>query len=199
MLNTTGVAPEDKVRFATHLLKGWCAAWWKNFTKMHPANAPDVTWEEFLEAFRSHHIPEGLMDMMKEKFLSLVQDNKDVMAYNIDFTNLARYVGDEVSTDAKNQKRFRNGLKPALKYALTHVVANTFDKLVNTAVKEETGRLGFEELCKHTREVGAPSASAPTQKCRLWVPYPAPPRQVAMPVQAQVVGSKDNPNHLWIV
>jgi hypothetical protein len=121
------------------------------------------------------------MEMMKEKFLSLVQDNKDVMAYNIDFTNLARYVGDEVSTDAKNQKRFRNGLKPALKYALTHVVANTFDKLVNTAVKEETGRLAFEESRKHTREVGAPSASALTQKRMLWVLYPAPPRQVQCP------------------
>ena len=184
MLNTAGVAPEDKVRFATHLLKGGSAAWWENFLEMRPANAPEVTWEEFWEAFRSHHIPEGLMDRMKEKFLSLVQGNKDVMAYSIEFTNLARYAGEEVSTDAKKQKRFRNGLKPALKYALTHVVAASFDKLVNTAVKEETGRLAFEESRKHTREVGAPSASAPPQKRRLWVPYPAPPRQTAMPVQA---------------
>ena len=160
MLNTAGVAPEDKVRFATHLLKGGSAAWWENFLEMRPANAPEVTWEEFWEAFRSHHIPEGLMDRMKEKFLSLVQGNKDVMAYSIEFTNLARYAGEEVSTDAKKQKRFRNGLKPALKYALTHVAAATFDKLVNAAVKEETGRLAFEESRKHTREVGAPSASA---------------------------------------
>nr|XP_051208170.1 uncharacterized protein LOC127324216 [Lolium perenne] len=176
MLNTAGVAPEDKVRFATHLLTGGSAAWWENFLEMRPANAPDVTWEEFREAFRSHHIPEGLMDRMKEKFLSLVQGNKDVMAYSIEFSKLARYGGEEVSTDAKKQKRFRNGLKPALKYALTHVAAETFDKLVNTAVKEESGRLAFEESRKHTREVGAPS-SAPPQKRRLWVPYPAPPGQ----------------------
>ncbi len=101
------------------------------------------------------------MDRMKEKFLSLVQGNKDVMAYIIEFSKLARYGGEEVSTDAKKQKRFRNGLKPALKYALTHVTAETFDKLVNTAIKEESGRLAFEESRKHTREVGAPSASAP--------------------------------------
>ncbi|XP_071685425.1 uncharacterized protein [Lolium perenne] len=176
MLNTAGVAPEDKVRFATHLLKGGSAAWWENFLEMRPANAPDVTWEEFREAFRSHHIPEGLMDRMKEKFLSLVQGNKDVMAYIIEFSRLARYGGEEVSTDAKKQKRFRNGLKPALKYALTHVSMDTFDKLVNTAIKEESGRLAFDESRKHTREVGAPS-SAPPQKRRLWVPYPAPPGQ----------------------
>nr|XP_051206026.1 uncharacterized protein LOC127321012 [Lolium perenne] len=176
MLNTAGVAPEDKVRFVTHLLKGGSAAWWENFLEMRPANAPDVTWEEFREAFRSHHIPEGLMDRMKEKFLSLVQGNKDVMAYSIEFSRLARYGGEEVSTDAKKQKRFCNGLKPALKYALTHVSMDTFDKLVNTAIKEESGRLAFDESRKHTREVGAPS-SAPPQKRRLWVPYPAPPGQ----------------------
>ncbi|KAK1613383.1 hypothetical protein QYE76_037056 [Lolium multiflorum] len=152
MLNTAGVAPEDKVRFATHLLKGGSAAWWENFTEMCPTNAPDVTREEFFEAFRSHHIPEGLMDMMKKKFHNMVQGNKDLLEYNIEFTNLAHYAGEEVSTDAKKQKRFRNGLKPALKYTLTHVVTKTFDALVNTAVKEETGRLAFEESRKHTRE-----------------------------------------------
>ena len=45
MLNTAGVAPEDKVRFATHLLKGGSAAWWENFLEMRPTNAPEVTWE----------------------------------------------------------------------------------------------------------------------------------------------------------
>nr|XP_051194369.1 uncharacterized protein LOC127307659 [Lolium perenne] len=97
------------------------------------------------------------------------------MAYSIEFSRLARYGGEEVSTDAKKQKRFRNGLKPALKYALTHVSMDTFDKLVNTAIKEESGRLAFDESRKHTREVDAPSA--PPQKRRLWVPYPAPPGQ----------------------
>ena len=63
MLIIAGVAQEDKVRFATHLLKGGSIAWWENFLEMHPPNA-DVTWEELLEAFRNHHILEGLMDRM---------------------------------------------------------------------------------------------------------------------------------------
>jgi hypothetical protein len=182
MLTTAGVAQGDKVRFATHLLKGGSAAWWENFLEMRPPNA-DLTLEEFVEAFRSHHIPEGLMDRMKEKFCNLVQGNKDVMGYNIEFANLVRYAGEEVSTDAKKQKRSRNGLKPALKYALNHVKATTFDDLVNIAVKEETERLSFEESRKHTCEVGVSSAQAPTQKRRLWVPNPAPPRQATMPIQ----------------
>jgi hypothetical protein len=37
---------------------------------------------------------------MKVKFCNLVQGNKDVMGYIIDFTHLARYAGEEVSTEA---------------------------------------------------------------------------------------------------
>jgi hypothetical protein len=149
---------------------------------MHPPNA-DITWEQFVEAFRSHHIPEGLMDRMKEKFCNLVHGNKDVMGYSIEFAHLTRYTGEEVSTGANKQQRFCNGLKPALKYTLTHVKAATFNELVNIAVKEVTGRLAFEESRKHSREIGASSAPAPTQKRRLWVPNPTPPRQATMPIQ----------------
>jgi hypothetical protein len=149
---------------------------------MHPPNA-DITWEQFVEAFRSHHIPEGLMDRMKEKFCNLVHGNKDVMGYSIEFAHLTCYTGEEVSTGANKQQRFCNGLKPALKYALNHVKATTFDDLVNIAVKEETGRLSFEESRKHTCEVGVSSAQALTKKHRLWVPNPAPPRQATMPIQ----------------
>jgi hypothetical protein len=112
-----------------------------------------------------------------------VQGNKDVMGYIIEFANLARHAREEVSTDAKKQKRFRNGLKHALKYALTHVKAATFNELVNIAVKEETGRFAFEESRKNTREVGVSSAPPPTRKRRLWVLNPAPPRQATMPIQ----------------
>jgi hypothetical protein len=56
MLITAGVDPRDKERFATHLLKGGSAAWWDNFLEMHPAGA-EIAWEEFVETFRSHHIP----------------------------------------------------------------------------------------------------------------------------------------------
>nr|XP_051229462.1 uncharacterized protein LOC127347297 [Lolium perenne] len=177
MLNIAGVAPEDKVKYATHLLKGGSAAWWDHYQEMR--GGADVSWDQFVEAFRSHHISDGIMERMKEKFCQLVQGNNDVITYSSQFTDLARYAGDEVPTDAKKQKRFRSGLKPSLRYALTHVPARTFDELVNNAVKEETGRLAFEESRKHSRDVGGPSA--PTPKRRLWVPYPTTPGAYHMP------------------
>jgi hypothetical protein len=44
MLTTAGVAQGEKVRFATHLLKGGSAAWWENFLEKRRLNA-DITWE----------------------------------------------------------------------------------------------------------------------------------------------------------
>ena len=145
MLNTAGVAPEDKVRYATHLLKGGSAAWWDHYQEMRPRDAY-VSWDQFVEAFRSHHISEGIMERMKEKFCQLVQGNTDVVTYSTKFTDLVRYGGDEASTEEKKMKRFRSGLTPSISYALTHVTARTLDELVNIAVKEETGKLKFEEL-----------------------------------------------------
>ena len=103
MLNTAGVTLGDKVRFATHLLKGGSAAWWENFLEMCPAKA-NVTWEEFVEAFRSHHIPEGLMDRMKEKFCNLVQGNRDVVGYSIEFARLARYAGEKFPLTPRSRR-----------------------------------------------------------------------------------------------
>ena len=78
----------------------------------------------------------------------------DVLGYHNEFNRLARYAGDEVSTEAKKMARFRGGFSPELKYALTNVKTKNFEELVNTALNEENGRKVFEETCKHSHEIG---------------------------------------------
>jgi hypothetical protein len=94
------VAPEDWVTFVTFLLRGESAAWWENCLRVR---APDAvtTWEEFQQLFKRHHIPDGLMERKREEFCNLTQGAKDVQTYSTEFTLLARYAGDEVSTDEK--------------------------------------------------------------------------------------------------
>ncbi|XP_074323860.1 uncharacterized protein LOC141660772 [Apium graveolens] len=48
---------------------------------------------------------------MEIKFLSLTQDNLSVVEYEAKFTELARFVPDQVDTDEKRAKRFQQGLK----------------------------------------------------------------------------------------
>jgi hypothetical protein len=56
-----------KAHFSAQQLHGAARLWWDNYFTMLP---PDhvVTWEEFKNAFRAHHIPEGLMERKLNDF-----------------------------------------------------------------------------------------------------------------------------------
>jgi hypothetical protein len=43
--------------------------WWDHFKTMQQGHA--VTWNEFKQAFKSHHIPKGLMDRKMRELLAL--------------------------------------------------------------------------------------------------------------------------------
>jgi hypothetical protein len=45
--------------------------WWDHFKPMQQGRA--VTWNEFKQAFKSHHIPKGLMDKKMRELLALRQ------------------------------------------------------------------------------------------------------------------------------
>ena len=61
-LNAVRATDEEKVNLATHQLVGAAGEWWENYQDV--ANEPDaITWQEFMEAFREYHIPEGIMDV----------------------------------------------------------------------------------------------------------------------------------------
>jgi hypothetical protein len=51
---------ENKANFAALHLRGEALMWWDHFKTMQQGR--DVTWDEFKQAFKSHHIPKGLMD-----------------------------------------------------------------------------------------------------------------------------------------
>jgi hypothetical protein len=183
-LNNARVAEEDKVGFATHILRGETAAWWEHYLEMRPAGSPPLMWANLTAVFREHHISESVMERKKQEFCTLTQGSKTVSAYSRAFTRLARYGGDEASTDEKMQKRFRNSLSLALKYALTHVPCKTFEKLVDIAIKEETGRQAFEESRKHAKDLGSTSTPPAAQKRRMWVstaPTSTPQRPALVP------------------
>ena len=163
-LTVAHVADEDRVPYVTYLLRGQSMSWWENFQAMRAPGMP-ITWERFKEAFLNHHIPDGLMERMSEEFISLTQGNMDVLEYQREFNRLARYAGDEISTEARKMAKFRRGFNPELKYALTNFKAKNFEELINIALNEEHGRKLVEESRKHSREETTSSkALTPPQK-----------------------------------
>jgi hypothetical protein len=55
-----------------------------------------MTWKKFQEAFRTHHIPSGIIKLKQKEFLALKQGNMSVSEYRDKFTQLPRYAPDEV-------------------------------------------------------------------------------------------------------
>ncbi|XP_066374944.1 uncharacterized protein [Miscanthus floridulus] len=61
---------KEKVLYASRQLQGAALDWWDSFS-FGRTEANPITWPEFRSAFRSHHVPAGLMKLKKKEFLAL--------------------------------------------------------------------------------------------------------------------------------
>jgi hypothetical protein len=96
-----------------------------------------VTWDEFKQAFKSHHIPKGLMDRKMRELLALRQGSDTVYRYAQKFNSLCQYGGHHVDTNAKKMERFRDGLDGKLYERLNLLEPANFHELVNNAISQE--------------------------------------------------------------
>src|SRR3954470_3162177 len=156
-LDTTHVAPDDRVISAVYFLEGAALQWWENYVAMQP-DGHVVTWQEFHDAFRGYHILYELMERKKEEFCSLTQGEMSIHEYVTEFNRLDRYAQDEITTDAIKQARFRKGLSPILRHDLNLIEFAIFEDLVNRFFRAEHGNEVFEESRKNACEL-APSYS----------------------------------------
>ena len=123
-----------------------------------------VTWDEFKNAFRAHHIPKGLMKRKLNEFLALTKGNCTVMQYAQAF-NLCQYAGYHANTDAKKRDRFGRGLCTKLKDRLNPTRVNTYNELVNLAITQEDCIMAHRAEKK--RKAPAGSFSAPPYNYRI--------------------------------
>lgn len=77
------------------------------------------------------------MSIKRCEFLTLKQEDKSVLEYLNEFNHLARYAPDDVSTDARKQDQFLNGLSEVLQLALAIHDFRNFQKLVDKAIVVE--------------------------------------------------------------
>src|SRR5688572_8744520 len=127
-----------------------------------------VSWEEFKTAFRSHHIPEGLLECKLNKFLALTQANRDVLHYAQAFNDLCWYAGYHADTDEKKRDRFRRGLSLELRERLNPIKVDTYNELVNLAISQEDCMRALKADLK--RKAPMPAPGPPAQKYRMVPP-----------------------------
>jgi hypothetical protein len=150
----------EKVLLASHQLSGHAADWWDAYVEAHE-EPESINWPEFRDAFRAHHVPQGVIKLKKNEFQDLKQGSMSVNEYITKFTQLSRYVPHEVDTDEKKQECFLNGLNDGLAYALEAWDFENFQGMVNKALVLENHRGVMECKRKLVRQYQPGSSSRP--------------------------------------
>jgi hypothetical protein len=102
-------------------------------------------------AFRSHHVPQGVIKLKKE-FQDLKQGSMTVSKYVTHFTQLSSYAPNDVDTDEMKQECFLNGLENGLAYALEDRDFENFQTMVDKALVLENRRGILSSKCKQERQ-----------------------------------------------
>jgi hypothetical protein len=126
---------ENKANFASLQLRGDALMWWDHFKSMQRGRA--ITWDEFKQAFKSHHIPKGLMDRKMRELVALRLGSDTVYRYAQKFNSLCQYGGHHVDTGAKKMERLCDGLDGKLYERLNLLEPANFHELVNKAISQE--------------------------------------------------------------
>jgi hypothetical protein len=123
----------DKVLLAVQQLTGPTLAWWQSYKEINP-EARTMIWDDFVKLFREHHIPNSVMKLKRQEFLSLQQRNLSVIEYLHKFTELSRYAPYEVDNDEKKQDAFLRGLDPEPRTLIGAKVYPDFNTMVNRSI-----------------------------------------------------------------
>jgi hypothetical protein len=102
------------------------------------------------------------MSLKKKEFRDLRQKYRGVSEYIDDFTNLSRYVPDDIDTDAKRKEKFLEGLNDELSIRLSIAYTPTFQALLEQAIILEN-KMKQSERRKRKHNRGS-SNSRPCQK-----------------------------------
>jgi hypothetical protein len=148
----------EMVLYASGRLEGLASDWWDVYTAAHPA-PNTITCQQFRDAFRAHHIRDGVLKLMQREFLALKQGNMSVNEYLEKFTQLSRYAPDEVNTDPKRQERFLDGLIGPLNYQLQSHTFLDFATLLNKAIGLENKRKELSEQKRKFQSLGQSSSN----------------------------------------
>jgi hypothetical protein len=70
---------ENKANITALQLQGEALMWWDHFKSMQRGHV--VTWDEFKQAFKSHHIPKGLMDRKPPKSVHQIRSFLGLAGY----------------------------------------------------------------------------------------------------------------------
>ena len=131
--------PDQRASCAVSLLQGEAYDWWKLMLKS-PRIPNPMTWEFFVQEFRTKYVTEMYRDSKWKQFLNLKQRSLSVAEYEKEFSHLRKYAPELVLTEAFRCRQFEDGLHDSIKRYLapmTSLQTMNFYQLVQAAMKVE--------------------------------------------------------------
>ena len=135
-----------------------------------------ITWDEFRQDFKAHHIPQSVVESKHEEFHNLKQDTMSVYQYNIMFQKLTRFAKQDVPNEKSMIYQFRGGLREEIQLALVLFEPKKYDEFYNMAMKQEAAQLRCDASKKRVRDATPSSSTQVAKERKFWLP-PPPLRQ----------------------
>ena len=123
---------DQKVPFATFMLRGEADHWWESVKRLHPA-ALEMSWVEFQEMFNDKYFPESIRHMKEVEFIKLEQNNMTVSQYEAKFAELSRFAPHLANDESRMIRMFQKGLKWKIRQHLISTKFELFSNIVDRA------------------------------------------------------------------
>jgi hypothetical protein len=137
--------------FASHQLEGSASEWWDAYVNAQEG-PQNIRWEEFRNAFCTHHAPQGVIKLKRKEFQDLRLGSMSVNEYVTLFTQLSCYAPTNVETDEKKQDCFLNRLNDGVAYPLEARNYENFQDMVNKALVLENSSGIMDRKRKQQRQ-----------------------------------------------
>ncbi|GMI94589.1 hypothetical protein HRI_003128200 [Hibiscus trionum] len=122
---------ERKLGCIVSLLQGDAYTCWT--TVISGMAEADITWEFFRNAFKRKYLGVRYLDEKKREFMALVQGNRTMSEYEIQFVRLSQYAPELIPEEKERCERFRYGLTTDVKTYMLASDYTEFDVLVSRA------------------------------------------------------------------
>lgn len=129
-------AEDDKLSFATFLLKDRAYHWWQTVERRIHGQAV-ITWFIFRKEFYDHYFLVVYQDVKRSEFLRLVQRSMIVEEYEKKFMEFFRFPTSAIGDERKRCRRFKEGLRFEIRTTVTASRYAEFGEVVEAIKRVE--------------------------------------------------------------
>ncbi|XP_022007811.1 uncharacterized protein LOC110907087 [Helianthus annuus] len=116
VIDTSGCAKEDIMKFVSQSFKGDALTWWKALVQaIGKVPLYNLSWNKFVDLVKDTYCPQHEVERIETDFLTLVMKDLDCRSYVTSFNSMSRLVPYLVTPEPNRIARFIGGLAPEVK------------------------------------------------------------------------------------